>query len=220
MTGVYANVLPGSKRIFMKMFMLVNIVLFVLAMPVFAQNNSGVGITNLLWKTGDAVISEACVKDNVRITFNTVNISKNSSLTICIFEKNDNGIDDFVSEIICPAEGNNTVSWIVEFDENADNASTKEIEENGFTVPEYYFIIKYGEYTSGKSNIIKIYGYIDIELVDENTQKALSNRPYRIYFANKTKHEGISDKNGRIIVRNAIIGERYIMVGNEEKKTP
>jgi hypothetical protein len=130
-------------------------------------------------------------------------------LKFIFFEKNDNGNDDFVTEIICPAGRNNSINWIVEFDENKENTSTDEIIKNGFTIPEYYFIIQYGEYISEKSNIIKIYGYIDIKLVDENTKNA-------DFFMNETEYEGISDENGRITIRNAVIGERYIMVGDEE----
>jgi hypothetical protein len=181
-----------------------------------AQTNAGLEITDLVWKMNGAVISEACVKDEVRITFNTVPISRNDKLTIRVFEKNDGGGDDLVAEIICPAKENNAIPWAVEFDETGTTTSTKELEENGFTIPEYYFTIARGEYTSEKSNIIKVYGFIDIKLVDETTKKVLSNRPYRIYFTDTTTYEGISDEDGRIFVRNAVIGERYLMVGDEE----
>jgi hypothetical protein len=200
----------------MKTSVWASIVFFMLAAPVFAQTNTGVEITNLLWKMNDAVISDACVKDNVRITFDTAHIPWNGRLTVCIFEKNDNGMDDLVTEITCPAKEYNALHWAVEFDETGNTTSAKELKENGFTIPEYYFIVTCGEYTSGKSNSIKVYGSIDIKLVDETTKKVLSNRPYRIYFGNGTKHEGTSDGDGRIVVRNAVIGERYIMVGDEE----
>jgi hypothetical protein len=200
----------------MKMIIWINIVFFVLIVPVPAQDQAEVGINNLSWKTENAIISEACVGDAVQITFNTVNISQNNNLMIYIFEENDNADDDFVTEIVCLAKGSNSINWIIEFDENKYKTSKNELMENGFTIPEYYFIVKCGEYISEKSNIIKIYGYIDIKLVDENTKKVLSNRPYTIYFGNRTKHEGMSDENGRIIIRNAIIGDRYIMVGDEE----
>jgi hypothetical protein len=185
-------------------------------MSIPAQNQAEVGINNLSWKMENTIISEACVEDTVQITFTTVNISRNDNLTIYIFEENDNANDDFITEIVCLAKENNSINWIVEFDENKNNTSTNELIENGFTIPEYYFIIKYGKYISEKSNVIKIYGYIDITLINENTKEVLSNRPYRIYFGNRTKHEGISDENGRVIIRNAIIGDRYIMAGDEE----
>ncbi|MDR1317957.1 MAG: hypothetical protein LBK13_13910 [Spirochaetales bacterium] len=200
----------------MKIITLVNIVFFSFIIPISAQDSGKAEITNLLWKINDGLIQEACVEDCVRITFHTVNISPNDNLVIRIYEKNDTGNDDFVTEIICPADGNNSINWIIEFDETKNNTSTNELTENGFTIPEYYFTIKYGEYISEKSNIIKIYGYIDITLTDENTGEVFPNKPYTIYFSNGTKHEGASDENGRIKIRNAIIGDRYIRVGDEE----
>jgi hypothetical protein len=203
---------------FMKMAILVNIVFFILTISACVRNNNSdeAEITNLLWKVNDAIVSEACVEDCVQITFDAVNMPPNDNLAICVFEKNDDGDDDFVTEIIYSTDENNSINWIVEFDENKNNTSTHELMENGFVIPEYYFIIKQGEYISGRSNIMKIYGYIDIRLVDENTKKVLPNRPYRIYFGNETKHEGTSDENGRVRKRNANIGDRYIMIGDEE----
>ncbi|MDR1219190.1 MAG: hypothetical protein LBK73_06215 [Treponema sp.] len=80
----------------MKMIIWINIVFFVLIMPVPAQNQAEVGINNLSWKTENIIIiSEACVGDAVQITFNTINISRNNNLMIYIFEEN----DDFVTEM-------------------------------------------------------------------------------------------------------------------------
>ncbi|MDR1149671.1 MAG: hypothetical protein LBK66_13680, partial [Spirochaetaceae bacterium] len=64
----------------MKRLLFVGFILIGLGGPLAAQTNGGVEITDLVWKMNDAVISEACVKDNVRITFNTVHIPRNSNL--------------------------------------------------------------------------------------------------------------------------------------------
>jgi hypothetical protein len=195
---------------------LVHLLVFIIVLPVSAQGKDGLNITDLSWKIGNAVISEACVEDNVQITFNAVNISGKDDVIIRIFEENGGGNDDLIAEIIYSSAGkNNSMDWIVEFDEAICKTSASELEKDGFTIPEYYFIVKHGGCISGKSNTIKIYGYIDIILTGAD-KKTLPHRPYIIFFANGAKHEGMSDGDGRIKIRNAVIGDRYIMVGDEE----
>jgi hypothetical protein len=171
-----------------------------------------IDISNLLWKMDENIVSEACVDDIVQITFDVINIPRNKTLKINIFEKNDED-DDFVAEIDCLPEECNSINWTIEFDEYKYKTSAKELEENGYTKPEYYFIVKCDDYISEKSNIINIYGFIDISIIDKMTGEKYSNKEYRIFIGDgMTKYSGITDENGKIQLRNVIIGDRYIMI--------
>jgi hypothetical protein len=54
---------------------------------------------------------------------------------VCVFKKNSNANDNLVAKIICPAQENNSINWIVEFDENKYITSSTELMKNGFTIP-------------------------------------------------------------------------------------
>jgi hypothetical protein len=165
--------------------------------------------TRLFWKSSGTIINESIVDDVVTINFDTMNIPGNSKLSISIYEKNTGGKDDIV-EIIEILSGNIIMQeWIVEFDEKQCRQCAIEMQQNGYTIPEYYFIVRYGNYISEISNIITIKGWVRGQFYDEDYNITLRNCRVGLILGDGTEIETVSDDNGYIDVRGVPIGEVF-----------
>ena len=74
----------------------------------------------------------------------TENIADGASAKIRIIEKDDDGNDDFVTELNTSVqEGKIRCKWkVVYTEDNDDTESQKEMEEKGYTLPEYAFTVE------------------------------------------------------------------------------
>ena len=74
----------------------------------------------------------------------TENISDGTSAKIKIVEKDDDGNDDFVADLSATVqEGKIRRKWKVVYTEDTDDTeSQKEMEEKGYTLPEYAFTVE------------------------------------------------------------------------------
>ena len=86
-------------------------------------------------------ITKALVGDEVFLCADTENISDGTSAKIKIVEKDDDGNDDFVTELSAAIQdGKIRCKWkVVYTEDNDDTDSQKEIQEKGYTLPEYAF---------------------------------------------------------------------------------
>jgi hypothetical protein len=162
--------------------------------------------TGLCWKSNGEIINEGNVDDIVTLSFNAINIPDNSKITIFIYEKNINGKDDFLEKIETLSENNITKDWIIKFDEKKLGQCSSEIQQNGYTIPEYYFIAQYGNYVSVKSNIISIKGWIRLKFFDEEFDITLRNYPIMLILGDGTEMETTTDDNGYVDVKGTPIG--------------
>ena len=99
-------------------------------------------ISNPRWENADnQTITKALVGDEVFLCADTENISDGTSAKIKIVEKDDDGNDDFVADLSATVqEGKIRRKWkVVYTEDNDDTDSQKEIQEKGYTLPEYAF---------------------------------------------------------------------------------
>ena len=99
-------------------------------------------ISNPRWENADnQTITKALVGDEVFLCADTENISDGTSAKIKIVEKDDDGNDDFVTELSAAIQdGKIRCKWkVVYTEDNDDTDSQKEIQEKGYTLPEYAF---------------------------------------------------------------------------------
>ena len=125
-------------------------------------------------------------------------------MTIKIVEKDDDGNDDEVESPNTKIQnGKIKCKWkVVYMEDNDDTESQQEMEEKGYTLPEYAFTVECGGEKSAESGQLDVRGFMKVRLVDRISQEPLKNRNYVIYFDSITKdkiiQEGKSDSDGCI----------------------
>jgi hypothetical protein len=164
--------------------------------------------SELYWKFGGEIIKESIVDDDVSITFNTRNLPEDSDITITILEKN-YGLEDNVVDILEITSKNDIIAnWTINFDENKCRNSSTEIQENGYTIPEYCFVVKYGKYSSEESNIIKIKSWVKGKSYDDKLNITWGrNQKVTLIFGDGSEITTTSDNDGNVYVRDIPIGD-------------
>ena len=101
-------------------------------------------ITNPHWEDADGqTITKALVGDEVYLCADVTDIADGSTETIRIVEKDNDGNDDFVADLSTSVnDGKICCDWKVIYTEDTDDTdSQKEMEEKGYTLPEYAFTV-------------------------------------------------------------------------------
>ena len=102
-------------------------------------------IANPRWENASGrTITKALVGDEVYLCADVTDIADGATAKIRIVEKDDDGNDDFVTELSASVqEGKIRRKWkVVYTEDNDDTDSQKELEEKGYTLPEYAFTVE------------------------------------------------------------------------------
>ena len=90
-----------------------------------------------------------------------------------------------------------------------DADSQQELEEKGYTLPEYAFTVECGGATSGESGVLEVYAKFISRLTLGG--KVLRNKPCKILFADGSEKSIITNDDGYIILDEVPIGNIYIL---------
>ncbi len=110
-----------------------------------AEEEKNPQITNPHWEDEKGnTITKALVGDEVYLCANVTDIDDGKSATIKIVEKDDEGNDD---EVETPntkvQDGKIRCKWkVIYMEDNDDTESQQELEEKGYTLPEYAFTVE------------------------------------------------------------------------------
>ena len=173
-------------------------------------------ISNPRWEDENGkTLTKALVGDEVYLCADTENISDGTSAKIKIVEKDDDGNDDFVTELSAAVqEGKIRCDWkVIYTEDNDDTDSQKELEEKGYTLPEYAFTVECGGTKSKESGQLDIMGWIKTQFRDRRTGKLIANRKYTIYLSDDTIKKGTTDSDGFVYEKDLKHGEYYIEFG-------
>ena len=171
-------------------------------------------ITNPHWENSDGqTITKALVGDEVYLCADVTDIADGATATIKIVEKDDDGNDD---EVETPNEkvqdGKIRCDWkVIYTEDNDDTESQKELEEKGYTLPEYAFTVECGGVKSDESPQLDVMGWIKTQFKDKKTGKPLSNKKYIIYLSDGNSINGVSDSEGNVEVKDLKQGEYFII---------
>ncbi len=176
-------------------------------------------ITNPHWedKNGRA-ITKALVGDEVYLCADVTDIADGAGAKIRIVEKDDDGNDDFVAELNTSVqEGKIRRKWkVVYMADDDDTDSQQELEEKGYTLPEYAFTVECDGTESEESEQLDVMGWIKKQIVYRYTNKPMINLPYKLFTTNgKLVSEGKSDNFGYISVENIKIGKYKLCFGED-----
>ena len=173
-------------------------------------------ISNPHWEDENGrTITKALVGDEVYLCADTENIADGASAKIRIIEKDDDGNDDFVTELNTSVqEGKIRCKWkVVYTEDNDDTDSQQELDEKGYTLPEYAFTVECDGAESEESGQLDVMGWIKKQLKDRKTGTILSNTKYTIYLLDGSEIKGISDNDGILYLDNLKIGKYFISIG-------
>ena len=177
-------------------------------------------ISNPRWEDESGrTINKAMVGGEVYLCADTENIADGAGAKIRIIEKDDDGNDDFVVELSTSVkEGKIRCKWkVVYTEDNDDTDSQQEMEEKGYTLPEYAFTLDCDGIESKESGQLDVMGWIKKQIVYRYTNKPMINLPYKLFTTNgKLIFEGKSDNSGYISVENIKIGRYKLCLGEND----
>ena len=129
------------------------------------------------------------------------------------------GNDDFVAELSTAVQEEKIRrKWkVVYTEDNDDTDSRQELEEKGYTLPEYAFTVDCDGIESKESGQLDVRGWIKKQIVYRYTNKPMINLPYKLFTTNgKLVSEGKSDNFGYISVENIKIGRYKLCLGEND----
>ena len=177
-------------------------------------------ISNTRWEnTDNQTITKALVGDEVFLCADVTDIADGATATIKVIEKDDDGNDDFVTELSAAVQdGKIRRKWkVVYMADDDDTDSQKEMEEKGYTLPEYAFTVDCDGIESKESGQLDVRGWIKKQIVYRYTNKPMINLPYKLFTTNgKLVSEGKSDNFGYISVENIKIGRYKLCLGEND----
>ena len=176
------------------------------------SNEKNPTITNPHWEDSNGQsITKALVGDEVYLCADVTDIDDGKSATIKIVEKDDDGNDDDIDSVSGKVQnGKIKAKWKVKYTEdNDDTESQKEMEEKGYTLPEYAFTVECDGVESEESAQLDVTGWIKVQYVDKSG-KPLANKKYYIYLLEEKCISGTTDENGYAKEENLEKGKYFI----------
>ena len=174
-------------------------------------------ITNPRWEDENGrTLTKALVGDEVFLCADTENISDGTSAKIKIVEKDDDGNDDFVTELSAAVqEGKIRCKWkVVYMADDDDTDSQQELEEKGYTLPEYAFTVECDGVKSEESGQLDVRGGFKVQLKDKNTNIVLRNTKISLKQNDSIYKNLTTDENGYFELMEIPIGEYEIILKN------
>ena len=143
-------------------------------------------------------------------------IAEGASVTIKIVEKDDDGNDDEVESPNTKIQnGKIKCKWkVVYMEDNDDTESQQEMEEKGYTLPEYAFTVECGGEKSAESGQLDVRGWIKAQFKDKETGKLITNEKYTIYLSDGTEINGTTDDEGYVEQTDLKKGKYLIVLGD------
>ena len=172
-------------------------------------------ITQLLWKKDTSAISKALIGDTVLLCAEVRNIPDGTDAVIRITEQDDDGTNDAVA-VLTAAVSNGRIlcAWDVVYTaDNDDSSSAQELQEKGYTVPEYVFTVECGGVKSGKSPLLEVMCWIRTKVINQYTKAPIKNRKYQIMKNNNIIITGKTDNEGYVYLSDIEIGNFVLVIG-------
>ena len=123
------------------------------------SNEKNPKIMNPHWEAADGqTIAKALVGDEVYLCADVTDIADGATAKLKIVEKDDDGDDDDLTVLTDKVQdGKIRCDWkVVYMEDNDDTESQKEMEEKGYTLPEYAFTVECDGIESDESGLLDI----------------------------------------------------------------
>ncbi|MDY2781801.1 MAG: hypothetical protein SOT80_00185, partial [Candidatus Pseudoruminococcus sp.] len=159
-------------------------------------------------------IAKALVGDEVYLCADVTDIADGATAKINIVEKD--GDDDFVAELSTSVqEGKIRRKWkVVYMADDDDTDSQKELEEKGYTLPEYAFTVECDGTKSEESGQLDVTGGLKVQLKENKTNAILKNIKISLKQNDSIYKTLTTDENGCFELMEIPIGEYEIILEN------
>ena len=174
-------------------------------------------ISNPRWENADnQTITKALVGDEVYLCADVTDISDGANAKIKIVEKDDDGNDDFVTELSAAVQdGKIRRKWkVVYMADDDDTDSQQEMQEKGYTLPEYAFTIESSGVKSEESGQLDVRGGLKVQLKDKKTNIVLRNTKISLKQNDSIYKTLTTDENGCFELMEIPIGKYEIVLEN------
>ena len=182
-----------------------------------AEKQRNPSVSNPHWEDENGkTLTKALVGDEVFLCADVTDIADGTSAKIKIVEKDDDGNDDFVTELSAAVnDGKIRRKWkVVYTEDNDDTDSQKEMEEKGYTLPEYAFTVECDGVRSKESGQLDVRGGLKVQLKDKKTNIVLSNTKISLKQNDSIYKTLTTDENGCFDLMEIPIGEYEIVLEN------
>ena len=179
------------------------------------SNEKNPTITNPHWENADGqTITKALVGDEVYLCADVTDIADGATAKLKIVEKDDDGNDDKVETPNAKVQdGKIRCDWkVVYMEDNDDTESRQEMEEKGYTLPEYAFTVECDGVESEESGQLDVMGWIKTQIIDKRSNEPVPNRNYTIYKTDGSTIKGKTDDEGYVYIKDLQSGEYRILV--------
>ena len=179
------------------------------------SNEKNPTITNPHWENADGqTITKALVGDEVYLCADVTDIADGATAKLKIVEKDDDGNDDEVETPNAKVQdGKIRCDWkVVYMEDNDDTESRQEMEEKGYTLPEYAFTVECDGVESEESGQLDVMGWIKTQIIDKRSNEPVPNRNYTIYKTDGSTIKGKTDDEGYVYIKDLQSGEYRILV--------
>jgi hypothetical protein len=183
------------------------------------EEENGPEFRGLVWKKDGKETDKAMIDDDVTLFCEVKNIDEGETVKFKIFEQGknkDDAIDNAEGEV---KDGKGQAPWKIEYKEDENSNTAEEIEEQGWTIPDYYFVAEYGGVESVQSNELKVKERITHKLTHKKTGEIWANRKYTLILPDGSEITGTTDENGYIEETSSPLGEEIDFYIHEEKDT-
>ena len=174
-------------------------------------------ITSPQWEDENGkTITKALVGDEVYLCADVTDIADGAGAKIKVIEKDGDGSDDFVTELNTSVqEGKIRCKWkVIYTEDNDDTDSQQELEEKGYTLPEYAFTAECDGVESDESGQLDVRGGLKVQLKDEKTNIVLRNTKISLKQNDSIYKALTTDENGCFELMEIPIGEYEIILEN------
>ena len=170
------------------------------------------------WISSSCSAWKSCISagDEIYLCADVTDIADGTTVTIKIVEKDADGTDDPLTTLSAVVSGGRIkCQWKVTYTADEDDEdSQQELEEKGYTLPEYAFVVECGGATSGESGVLEVRGWIKVKYVDKSGNP-LANKNYVVYLLDeKTCISGTTDENG-FVQEDELKQGRYFIIFEE-----
>ena len=163
------------------------------------SNEKNPKITNPHWENADGqTITKALAGDEGYLCADVRDIAEGASATIKIVEKDADGNDDEVESPNTKVQnGKIKCKWkVVYMEDNDDTESQQEMEEKGFTLPEYAFTVECDDVESEENPQLDVRGWIKFSFTEK--QAEIFKNCICYLYSDNWKSECVKIENNKI----------------------
>lgn len=185
-----------------------------------AQEQPEIIVSNLQWRQNMAKVEKAMIGQVVDLYAEIKGMEDGEYISLRIFEKDSVGEDNFVtSKSGSVQDGKVEIPWeVIYVEDKNDLESVQEMQDKGYTVPEFVFKFTNTDGETVESPMLEIEDCFEIKAINKETGEPLANVKYTISLPDGDFLTGQLDSNGYALVEQMLSSKEYPIVFYDDTK--